>query len=106
MAALAALALATASSGHTLAARQPRPAVTSPLFTNAIAAQQSHARAWRNAPGIVGSGVGLTPAGQPEIEVFTTRPGVSVPSTVAGVRVQTVRTGLIVARSATLRYPR
>ena len=58
------------------------------------------------APGIVGSGVGVTPSGQPVIEVFTTRPGVSVPETLGGVPVRTVVTGMIVARSATLRYPR
>ena len=37
----------------------------SPLLDKAIAAQESHAQAWRIAPGIVGSGVGLTPSGQP-----------------------------------------
>ena len=35
-----------------------------------------------------------------------TRPGVRLPTTLDGVRVQTVVTGMIVARSATLRYPR
>ena len=38
--------------------------------------------------------------------MFTTRPGVKTPTTVNGVRVHAVVTGMIVARSAKLRYPR
>ena len=48
----------------------------------------------------------LTSSGQPVVEVFTTRPGVRTPTTVDGVRVHAVVTGMIVARSAKLRYPR
>ena len=98
--------LASASHAQGPAPSVRRPEATSPLLTKAIAAQTDHARAWRNAPGIVGSGVGLTPAGRPVIRVFTTRPGVSIPKTVAGVRVQPIVTGMILARSATARYPR
>ena len=71
-----------------------------------MVAQKSRAALWRNAPGIVGSGVGLTATGQPVIDVFTTRPGVALPQTLGGVRVRPVVTGMIVARSAKLRYPR
>ena len=98
--------LASASPAQVPGPSVSRPDSTSPLLIKAVAAQRSHSRAWRDVPGIVGSGVGLTPGGQPVIDVFTTRPGVDVPGTVGGVRVRTVVTGMIVARSATLRYPR
>jgi Fibronectin type III domain len=106
LAALVGAALASSSAGQGPAPSVRRPDAASPIFTKAIAAQRSRARGWRNASGIVGSGVGLTPAGQPVIEVFTTRPRVAVPKTIGGVRVEPVETGMIVARSATLRYPR
>jgi S1-C subfamily serine protease len=38
--------------------------------------------------------------------VFTTRSGVRIPATLGGVHVQTIVTGMIVARSATIRYDR
>ena len=106
LAVLLASAFAATSAGQSSTRIALRPDATSPMLTKAIAAQSTRARVWRNAPGIVGSGVGVTSAGRPVIEVFTTRPGVSVPKTLAGVRVRTVRTGMIVARSATLRYTR
>ena len=106
LAALVCAVLAASSAGKTPPTSLQRPDATSPLLTKAIAAQKSHAQVWRIAPGIVGSGVGLTPTGQPVVEVFTTRPGVRVPETLGGVRVRPVVTGMIVARSATLRYPR
>ncbi len=71
-------------------------------------AQQSRAQAWRNSAGdrrerrrchVVRA--------EPVVEVFTTRARASeTPTTVDGVRVHAVVTGMIVARSATLRYPR
>jgi hypothetical protein len=106
LAALVAAAFASTSAGQTPATTSLRPDAKSPLLTRAVAVQRSQAAAWRIAPGIVGSGVGLTPGGQPVIEVFTTRPGVTLPDTLGGVRVHAVVTGMIVARSATLRYPR
>jgi Fibronectin type III domain len=106
LAALVAAALAATSAGQTPATTALRPNTSSPIFTKAIAVQKNQAAAWRIAPGIVGTGVGVTPAGRPVIEVFTTRQGVALPETLGGIRVQPVVTGMIVARSATLRYPR
>src|SRR5262245_23699699 len=83
-----------------------RPDSTSPLLAKAITVQQSHARAWRDAPGIVGSGVGVSSAGRPVIQVYVTGLTAGLPSTLGGIRVQPVVTGMLVARSATLRYPR
>ena len=103
---LLASAFAATSAGQSSPRIALRPDATSPLLTKAIAAQTTRAGKWRNAPGIVGSGVAVTSSGRPVIEVFTTRPGVRVPKTLAGVPVRTVVTGMIVARSATLRYPR
>ncbi len=106
LAALVAAALASASLGQSAARSAFRPQATSPLLTKAIAVQHDHERAWRNAPGIVGSGVGLTSSGQPVIKVFTTRSAVPTSrQRLAAFRVQTIVTGMIVARSATLRYP-
>ena len=106
VASIAVAVLASASHGQGSPPNVRLPGAPSPVLAKAIAAQTSHARTLRNAPEIVGSGVGLTPSGQPVITVFTTRSGVNVPKTIDGVRVQTVVTGMIVARSATARYPR
>ena len=106
LAVLVAAAFASASVGKTSATTSLRPDAKSPLLAKAIAAQKIRAATWRNAPGIVGSGIGMTLSGQPVIEVFTTRRGVALPETLGGFRVQPVVTGMIVPRSATLRYPR
>ena len=47
----------------------------SPLLDKAIAAKEKHAQAWRDAPGIAGSGVGLNRRGKPVIEVFKDKTG-------------------------------
>ena len=50
-------------------------------------------------PGVLGTGVGLNPAGQPAIRVYTVTPDVTIPGSADGVRIQRVVTGLIAARA-------
>jgi hypothetical protein len=50
-------------------------------------------------PGVVGTGVGLNPAGHPAIRVYTVTPEVAIPGSADGVGIQRVVTGLIAARA-------
>lgn len=50
-------------------------------------------------PGVVGTGVGLNPAGNPTIRVYTVTPDVAIPRNADGVSIQRVVTGLITARA-------
>ena len=66
----------------------------------AIAAQERHTARLLALPGVVGTGVGLNPAGRPVIRVFTAAQGIGgVPASLEGVPVSLQVTGAFVARS-------
>lgn len=68
----------------------------------ALAVQQRHTAALMRLPGVVGTAVGLNPAGRPIIRVFATGPAApSLPATLDGVPVAVEVTGLFVARQST-----
>jgi len=73
----------------------------------AIAAQERHTDALLDVPGVVGTGVGLSPAGRAVIRVYTETAAVrGLPAELDGVPVEAVVTGMIVARAPTDRFDR
>lgn len=69
-----------------------------PDVSQAIAVQERHTAALLNAPGIVGTGVGLNPQGVPVIRLYVQAPGVGAPASLEGIPVERVITGQIVAQ--------
>jgi hypothetical protein len=66
----------------------------------ALAVQRNHTERLLRVPGVVGTAVGLNPAGRPVVQIFVTRPDVSgLPAALDGVPVQRKVTGLFVAGS-------
>jgi hypothetical protein len=66
----------------------------------AIAIQQNHTDRLLGLPGVVGTAVGLNPAGKPVIQIFVTTPkAADLPAAVEGIPVQRKVTGLFVAGS-------
>ncbi len=74
----------------------------------AIHVQERHTDRLMAIPGVVGTGVGLTEAGEPVIKVFTARAGVpGLPERLDGLPVAVEVTGMFVALSdPTTRFPR
>jgi Putative Ig domain/Fibronectin type III domain len=106
LAALAAVAIASSSAAQTPGQGGP-PGGSPPGLAVAIAVQERHADRLLDTPGIVGTGVGLNPAGRPVIRVYTERPDVAnVPAALEGVGVERVTTGILEARAPTDRFPR
>lgn len=69
-------------------------------FGAAIAAANKHTAALMTRPGVVGTGVGLNPAGQPVVKVFLSTGNVAgIPDQVDGVGVVPEVTGMFVART-------
>ena len=65
----------------------------------AIRAQERITAQLMATPGVVGTGVGLNPAGVPAIRVYTVTPEVAIPGSADGFGIQRVVTGLIAARA-------
>jgi hypothetical protein len=65
----------------------------------AIRAQERITAQLMATPGVVGTGVGLNPAGHPAIRVYTVTPEVAIPGSADGFGIQRVVTGLIAARA-------
>ena len=67
-------------------------------FARAIAAQEQHSKALMIRPGVVGTAVGLTHAGQPTITIYTERLGMGgLPTSLEGIDVVVKVTGKILA---------
>ncbi|HLG08318.1 MAG TPA: fibronectin type III domain-containing protein, partial [Gaiellaceae bacterium] len=106
LAALVAVALASASSGQPAGPAGP-PGGSPPGLDAAIAAKERHADRLLDSPGIAGIGVGLNPAGKPVIRIYVEAPDVTgVPDSLEGIPVQRVTTGVLRARAPTDRFPR
>jgi len=66
----------------------------------ALAVQQNHTDRLLRLPGVVGTAVGLNPAGKPVVQIFVTTPDVAgLPAALEGIPVQRKVTGLFVAGS-------
>jgi hypothetical protein len=87
--------------GPSSGAESPSAAVgIGPDVRAAIAAQERHTPRLLAVRGVVGTGVGLNPAGRPVVRVFTVGQGVGgVPANLDGVPVAVQVTGAFVARS-------
>jgi hypothetical protein len=71
-----------------------------PDVRTAIAAQERHTARLLALPGVVGTGVGLNPAGRPVVRVFTAAQGTGgIPANLDGVPVAVQVTGAFVVRS-------
>ncbi|MGH3078663.1 MAG: fibronectin type III domain-containing protein, partial [Gaiellaceae bacterium] len=103
MSALVAFALASSSSGQ----GQGPPGGSPPGLAVAIAVKERNAEKLLDKPGVVGVAVGLNKGGKPVIEVYKEKGNVAgVPSSLEGVDVESVVTGIIEARAPTDRFPR
>ncbi len=85
-----------------------QPGFNPPGLAQAIAAQERHTDALLAREGVVGTAVGLNPAGKPVVQVFTEREGVpGIPSSLDRVPVVVRVTGEFVAENhATGEFPR
>jgi fibronectin type 3 domain-containing protein len=108
LAALVATASAAASSGGVGAPGAGPPSGPPPALETAIAAQERHTDELLARPGVVGTGVGLNPAGRPVIRIYVEAPAAAagLPGALDGVPVETVATGIISARAPTDWFPR
>jgi hypothetical protein len=71
-----------------------------PDIAAAIAAQERHTPALMRIPGVVGTAVGLNPAGQAVVRALLTRPDIAgIPDAVDGIPVTRTVTGMLVAFS-------
>lgn len=91
-------------SGELPTAPQLQSAATPPSgppgFEAALLAQERHTPRLMATPGVVGTAVGLNPAGTAVVKVLTAKPGIGgVPATLDRVPVVVEVTGLIYARS-------
>jgi PKD repeat protein len=79
-----------------------------PLIRTAIKVQNKHTQRLMVIDGVVGTGTGVGPNGQPIITVFTKRAGVpGIPMSLEGVPVRMQMTGMIIALAdPTARFPR
>ena len=76
------------------------PSMGPPGFAAALLAQERNTPRLMAMPGVVGTAVGLNPAGRAVVKVFTEKPEIGgVPATIDDVPVQVEVTGLIYARS-------
>ena len=91
-----------------LTAPDDRLAVLQELLGPAMQVQERHTPELMELPGVVGTAVGLTGAGDPVLKIMTTRPGVAgLPDRLDGFPVAVEVTGLIMARTdPTVRQPR
>ncbi len=105
LAALVAAALVSASAGGPSAGP---PSGSPPGLDAAIAAQERHTDELLEHPGVVGTGVGLNPAGRPVVRIYVEAPpaAADLPNALDGVPVETVTTGIIMARAPSDRFPR
>jgi len=108
LAALVAAALASASAGGPRATAAGPPSGPPPGLDVAIAAQERHTDELLEHPGVVGTGVGLNPAGRAVVRIYVEAPAAAadLPNALDGVPAETVTTGIIMARAPTDRFPR
>ena len=101
LSALGAVALASSSTG------QGPPGGSPPGLAVANAVKERNAQRLLDKPGVVGVGVGVNRAGKAVIEIYKEKDDVAdVPSSLEGVDVESVVTGIIEARAPTDRFPR
>jgi hypothetical protein len=107
LAALVAAAMASASAGGQSAAAAGPPGGSPPGLARAIAALDRHRDELLDTPGIAGVAVGLDKAGHAVLEIYKERSDVAgVPSSLDGVGVESVTTGIIQPRAPTDRFAR
>ena len=106
LAVLVATAMAAASGGQAASSAGP-PGGSPPGLAQAKAALERNRDRLLDTPGIAGVAVGTDNAGKAVLTIYKERPDVpGVPSSVEGVGVETVTTGIIEARAPTDRFPR
>ncbi len=97
------VAVALASSGQSQGPAGGSP----PGLAVALAVKERNAERLLDKPGIAGVGVGVNEAGKAVIEIYEEKQDVAdVPSSLEGVDVESVVTGIIEARAPTDRFPR
>ena len=104
---LAAAAVAAAAGGGQAASAAGPPKGSPPGLDKAVAALNKHRDRLLDKPGVVGVAVVLNKAGKAVVRVYKQKDDVAdVPSSVDGVEVESVTTGMIEPRAPTDRFPR